>query len=282
MRLFHVSVLAGVALILLDGTTLAGPPESSEKANSQRLDWQQFRQLPGLLHDLSEWTLKREFTRMVLGLADGSVMSGKGGWWGPGQSRYNWKWLASRCDRDGDGKVSRDEFPATDPLFERLDRDRDGYLSADDLDWSANSPFVRQAQQASMLFYQVDGDSNGRISRAEWERLFNRLAKDKGFITQDDVRDLFQPAALMGGKASPKKEKAPKEGPKKAPQNAGPSKDILIRGLLAGELGSMMEGPHINHKAPNFKLATHDGKQQYSLAEFRGQKPVVLIFGSFT
>ncbi|MDO8545466.1 MAG: redoxin domain-containing protein [Opitutaceae bacterium] len=34
--------------------------------------------------------------------------------------------------------------------------------------------------------------------------------------------------------------------------------------------------------APDFTLTSHDGKQTVRLADFRGAKPVVLIFGSYT
>ncbi len=34
--------------------------------------------------------------------------------------------------------------------------------------------------------------------------------------------------------------------------------------------------------APDFTLATLDGKQQVTLSGFRGKRPVALIFGSYT
>jgi peroxiredoxin len=44
----------------------------------------------------------------------------------------------------------------------------------------------------------------------------------------------------------------------------------------------MREGPAINQQAPDFILRTQDGKRQVRLSDFRGKKPVVLVFGSFT
>jgi len=38
----------------------------------------------------------------------------------------------------------------------------------------------------------------------------------------------------------------------------------------------------VGEQAPDFRLRTLDGKAQVSLASFRSQKPVVLIFGSYT
>jgi hypothetical protein len=39
----------------------------------------------------------------------------------------------SRLDGDGDGRVSRDEFPGTDEIFSNLDNDGDGYLSESEM-----------------------------------------------------------------------------------------------------------------------------------------------------
>jgi len=52
--------------------------------------------------------------------------------------------------------------------------------------------------------------------------------------------------------------------------------------MLKGEIGSLREGPAPGAQAPAFRLRTHDGKRTVSLSDYRGKKPVVLIFGSFT
>ncbi|HEV2176216.1 MAG TPA: hypothetical protein VGW33_03305 [Terriglobia bacterium] len=38
----------------------------------------------------------------------------------------------------------------------------------------------------------------------------------------------------------------------------------------------------VGDPAPNFSLTTEDKKQDVTLASFQGQKPVVLVFGSYT
>lgn len=43
----------------------------------------------------------------------------------------------------------------------------------------------------------------------------------------------------------------------------------------AGEL-------HVGDEAPDFRLSTLDNTSQISLSSFRGSKPVVLVFGSYT
>jgi hypothetical protein len=38
----------------------------------------------------------------------------------------------------------------------------------------------------------------------------------------------------------------------------------------------------VGDMAPDFDLATLDGKSRVKLSDYRGQKPVVLVFGSYT
>jgi hypothetical protein len=61
-----------------------------------------------------------------------------------------------------------------------------------------------------------------------------------------------------------------------------PSPAVLIRGLFAGEIGSMNEGPKLDEQAPDFALKTVDGSETIQLSKLVGPKPIVLIFGSFT
>jgi len=43
-----------------------------------------------------------------------------------------------------------------------------------------------------------------------------------------------------------------------------------------------LSGPRIGGQAPDFKLKTKDAKREVQLSGFKGQRPVVLVFGSFT
>jgi len=38
----------------------------------------------------------------------------------------------------------------------------------------------------------------------------------------------------------------------------------------------------IGDLAPTFKLKTRDGKQETDIASFRGKRPIILFFGSYT
>jgi hypothetical protein len=205
---------------------------------------------------------------MLAAIAGGSQMGPGEGWVHPGQSRESWPWLAARADADKDGSITRQEFPGADDGFERLDRNRDGVLTADDFDWSQRSAYARQAGLAAQWTGMIDGNSNGRISRDEWQAFFSRIAKDKNYLTPEDLRAAFHPP--------------PPPRPAKEAAREGPSPLILLQGLLTGELGSFFEGPAIGQRAPEFALKTQDGSREVRLSQYRGHKPVVLVFGSFT
>jgi thiol-disulfide isomerase/thioredoxin len=61
-----------------------------------------------------------------------------------------------------------------------------------------------------------------------------------------------------------------------------PSTETLLKGLFAGEVGSLQEGPAIGDDAPDFTLQTQDSSQTIQLSKVIGEKPVVLCFGNFT
>ncbi len=54
------------------------------------------------------------------------------------------------------------------------------------------------------------------------------------------------------------------------------------RGGPRGAGGGNDSAPKVGKAAPAFKLKSLDGKQEFELAGFKGQKPVVLFFGSYT
>jgi hypothetical protein len=209
-----------------------------------------------------------EILEMLWAIARGSQMGPGDGWFHPGQSRFGWDWLARRWDADANGTITAQELEGPAEIFERLDRNHDGVLTREDFDWSERSAFARQAGLAVPWFRLGDGNSNGRISREEWEALFARMAGAKGYLTPDDLREALTPPA------------PPRTAQEKRPE--GPSPWTLLVGLFNGEIGSYREGPRVGQPAPEFTLSTHDGRERISLAHYRGSKPVVLIFGSFT
>ncbi|MBI3866219.1 MAG: hypothetical protein HY290_30435 [Planctomycetia bacterium] len=210
-----------------------------------------------------------EGVQMVTAVLAGSDMGPGEGWFHAGQSRYGWPWLAERYDQNRDGVITADEFSGPAAMFERLDRDKSGEIKADDFDWSDAAPFIRQQGQAGQWFARFDKSSNGRITPDEWQQFFEKLAGEKGYVSREDLRmGLFPPA--------------PKTTAPPAPGQDGPSRETLLLGILSGELGSLFEGPRIDQQAPDFELESQDHKQRIRLSSYHDEKPVVLVFGSFT
>src|SRR5262249_10039373 len=164
------------------------------------------------------------------------------------------------------GRIIAAEFGGPADLFAALDRDGDGAITADDLDWSENNPYFRQLAMAQQMLRRADANGNKKVSKDEWAKLFDELAKGKQYLEAEDLRRLLFPPL------------APR-----SPGGGGmPSKEVLLFGLLTGEIGSGAEGPKLNAPAPNFTLKSPDGKTTITLSDYKGKKPVALIFGSFT
>lgn len=93
----------------------------------------------------------------------------------------------SRYDANGDGLISRSEFPADPLLFDRLDANRDGVLSQ-----SEARQFARTADLEAEA-RRLDLNRDGRISRDEWRgdwNTFDRLDRNgDGVLSQADRQD---------------------------------------------------------------------------------------------
>jgi len=54
------------------------------------------------------------------------------------------------------------------------------------------------------------------------------------------------------------------------------------RSLMSGQKALDAKAPRAGDIAPDFTLFDIDGKKSVTLSDFRGKKPVALVFGSFT
>lgn len=197
-------------------------------------------------------------------LRRGSRLGPGDGWFGPGQSRYTFAWLANLHGRSANVPIARGDFRGTQEQFAALDRNRDGLITADDLDWSDGHPFVQQSSLIVRLFRQLDADGDGRVGQIDLEAFRARLAGKHGSFTANELC-----AALLasGGGLRP---------------GDAPTTAMLLTTLFNNELGSLSEGPAVGDPAPDVKLVTADGSRSVHLAEELGSGPVVLFFGNFT
>jgi Ca2+-binding EF-hand superfamily protein len=94
-------------------------------------------------------------------------------------------------DKNGDGKISREEasaYPNLAKYFDQIDTNKDGMLTGDEVR-------AHHAKAMAAKLKALDKDGDGRISRAEADAKAPRLAKNfdrldtnkDGFISQDEM-----------------------------------------------------------------------------------------------
>ncbi len=210
-----------------------------------------------------------EAARMLNTIQRGDALRAGLAWYDPGQRRHDWAWFAKRFDADKNGMIGKKELKAAPELFASLDRDRDGAITEADFDWSDKSPWVRQNGISLRLFRMIDKNGNGKISETEMGEYFKKLAGEKEFVDPDNLRD-----ALLLAMAQ--------ESPKGKSRAKKVADEVWMKSLFEGDLGSPFDGPALGQKALDFTLETQDGKAQMTLSRLQEDKPVVLIFGSFT
>ena len=247
------------------------------------------------------WPGYPEWLAMLAEILAGNTPAPDSGWYrkGVSRTRFDWKHVAGRLDRDHDGAIARAEFPGPEADFRRLDRDRDGKLTATDLDFST----ARGGESFGLeAFSTADRDGDGKLSRREFdgfaraaggdpvfriirarptEELGARLASyerdGSGFLSLSDFQEAF---SLAGRPASNPTPAGPTTRP--APGQGPVSKETLFRGFLAREIGAFGPGPALEAPAPDFTLAAPDGSRPVTLSKLVGARPVVLLFGNLT
>ncbi len=204
-----------------------------------------------------------EAVRMMLDILRNADIGPRSGWFGPAQTRFDWKWLTGQQGLDQEAKeLPVASFRGGEDRAKVLDRDGDGSIGPADLDWSDRNPWVQQAYLVGRMFRRMNTLGDGKLTRDQWLAFFDRAGEGSDQLLIGDLR-----AALLGGSGGP---------------GDTPSREVLVRGLMAGEVGSIHEGPKLGDFAPDFKLKSPDGVQTHELAKLIGPKPVVLVFGNFT
>ena len=224
---------------------------------------------------------RSESVRMLIAIARGSEMAPTDGWFGPANSQFDFGTLVQRWGEPDKGAFSVEDLSDPIDLLSRLDRDKNGRITGDDLDWSDESPWVQQARIANRVFRRLDRQADGTLTIEEWQEFFDKARGNADSVSLEAFRD-----ALISGRSAAS---APPSGsPPPSSQSGGtqptdePTMEILLKGLAAGEIGSLLEGPRSGEMAPDFTLPSLNGTGMTTLSQLVGEKPTVLIFGNYT
>ena len=99
------------------------------------------------------------------------------------------------ADRDGDGKISREEFPGPAEIFQRFDTDKDGFI--DQKEREAMRGARRQGRVGrgnnggfamQEFFRALDTDRDRQVSPKEWEPLL-KAAGEPANLPKGRMRD---------------------------------------------------------------------------------------------
>jgi alkyl hydroperoxide reductase subunit AhpC len=200
-------------------------------------------------------------------ILSGESLGPDSGWWRIAklESRFTWETVRGRYDTDRDGRVTPPEFPGSATDFDRLDADRDGDFDHVDLEIT-RKPLAKTA--GFRLFLQADADSDGKVTRDEFNALFDAWdQRSLGFLAPSDLRHRLA---------------EPNQDHSESIRNRGPNRETLLRGLARQEIGSLQAGPAVGDRAPDFTLTAINQPGDVRLSEIVGGQPMVLVFGNFT
>lgn len=219
-----------------------------------------------------------------------------------GDRSATWKHLQSQYDKNGDQKISTEEHARGERVFGNLDRDGDGFITEADFTSRGRGSGRRDRSEATDRDAQVArtlGDMYGSflnrdgkpgLATAEWKKMITALEPDgNGVIAKKNLKLLMgiegdgRMAGMMGNRLASSFDRD-QDG------------DITVDDLNAvfaaldknGD-GLIEQGTEIDMPpgkgeiAPDFTLPFADNQAEtVTLSSFRGDKPVALIFGSYT
>ena len=226
------------------------------------------------------------------------------------------KYLLSQHDANKDGKIDATEYKRGKEAFARLDKNSDGVINKDDFESMPGrrrrgDRSGRGAQMMGRFFSRyLDEDGDQTVTRGDWDKFLKACAStDDGIVTADSFesaggnpRMLRFLGRMLDGDGDGDITRSELD---KAFAMADANKDGQVagkelnsggggRGGSGGQQGRGGRGgrggrsrgnklPSAGEKAPDFTLpTTDDPKKLVTLSDFAGDRPVALIFGSYT
>lgn len=212
-----------------------------------------------------------------------------------------WAYLRGKYDADGDGAISPEEHGRGAAAFERLDKDGSGAITESDLGpgpvhglmvrmilmhWFQDdpNPMVLTREEFARTFDVVDANDDGMLDGAE---LADRIASHASGMPMmpkpPPGMDPYLSVRLLAdadgnGRVSRAEglayfDKHAQDGTWSARKGRRPPSPSMRR---------PPPGAVVGKPAPDFTLSSPDGTTTVTLSDFRGKRPVALIFGSYT
>ena len=220
---------------------------------------------------------------------------------GRGDPAARWDHLQKQHDKDGDGKITAAEYDRGEQKFARFDRDGDGVLTAADFERGGGrgnrgggrreggqrrGGGRRGSRFGNMAGLEIakhaDADRSGSIPAAEWKAFMASLAGDDGVVDMAKLGMSSSMGGMMGRMVSGMLD-ADGDG-EITTDDLAPMFEQLDKNedstLQRDELGKL---PWPGEVAPDFELPfAGDNSKTVKLSSFKDDRPVALIFGSYT
>jgi len=212
-----------------------------------------------------------------------------------------WDFMQRKYDDDGDGRVTRSEYDRGESQFARFDRDKSGAITAEDFGPGGNVSTLRQAsperrhammaQRALMRFFHedddrneltieevrarfatFDGDRDGTVTLVEFQVVVTLKMSGKIYESLLFVVDTDKSGALSLAELESYFGSRDKDGDGK----------WTSRSRRGGGGRRADSGIAVGQPAFDFTLKPPHGGAAVTLSGFVGDRPVALIFGSYT
>lgn len=233
---------------------------------------------------------------------------------GRGDMTEVWKHLASRYDKDRDGKITKEEYNRGPEKFETWDSDGDGVITRRDLEnrgprqgANRNRPNradnrANRGNPASDLVLgrhvvrPADLDKDDKVTETEWAAFVKKLdCNEDGLVSGEELNLSYRRFRMVKTAID-----ANRDGDVQVQEVAAifvrldrdKNKELSAQEIGGGgnrrAAGNQAGVPQPGQMAPDFDLPLAEQPRGASqpvtikLSSFAGKKPVALIFGSYT
>ena len=226
-----------------------------------------------------------------------------------------WKQLSQRFDTNSDATITRQEFGRSDQAFNNLDQNSDGKLTAIDFPESKSGGGRASAGEriARQIVGNADKNEDDQVSKAEWSQLINTVSTGSDAPISDSVLIELAPVRTRRSSVSERRKKRQLDSIKRAldqndddtinttelhvaftllDKNQDTTVDASELGISSGNRRGQRRNrraagvlPKVGSVAPDFSLPYVDAKpdsKAVTLSSFKDDRPVALIFGSYT